>query len=623
MTRVPPSERAAQMSQALSLADQLRRDGRSPEAEQICRNILSTEPNAVPALNFLSLLLRDRNEIAEAETLMRRALELAPREAALFNGIGSILSRKRDIAGAELGFRQAIALKPDYAEAHYNLGCALRELGRRDEAMQSLQTTLALKPAFADAMIQLAALLNEAGRRDEALTLLDRALAAEPQNFSAHYYRGLVLFELQRLDEAIFSLRQAVALRPQSYEAQYALGNALNNANQEQEALASYQKAIEASPGFIEAHVDFNALAWSMGRADLRFKSFEYAKSRIGEQTGLLLAESEQRMRFHEAAEAERLLRRALALAPERSEIRNALGRSLVMQGRMSESIPVFESAIEAQPLGISHYQELAIAHLHSRKPEEALKTVNRALAVAPFEQLTLGLLTLAYRELGDARYGSLTDVSSLVRTYDLPPPPGYSDPESFNRALAEELSRLHTRRVEPFDQTLRGGTQTMGHLFARRSSNIQMLRERISEAVADYIRSMPDQPAHPLFMRKQQEFSFRGSWSCRLRSSGYHTNHVHPQGWISSVYYVALPGEVTDARDEQGWLKFGESNLNLGALDRQSDTVQPAVGKLVLFPSYFWHGTVPFVSGDTRLTVAFDIVPGRLPNSQVPVKSY
>jgi hypothetical protein len=37
---------------------------------------------------------------------------------------------------------------------------------------------------------------------------------------------------------------------------------------------------------------------------------------------------------------------------------------------------------------------------------------------------------------------------------------------------------------------------------------------------------------------------------------------------------------------------------------------VTPAVGKLVLFPSYFWHGTVRFTANRPRLTVAFDVVP-------------
>jgi len=38
--------------------------------------------------------------------------------------------------------------------------------------------------------------------------------------------------------------------------------------------------------------------------------------------------------------------------------------------------------------------------------------------------------------------------------------------------------------------------------------------------------------------------------------------------------------------------------------------SVRPEVGLLVLFPSYFWHGTLPFHSEQLRLTVAFDVVP-------------
>jgi len=37
---------------------------------------------------------------------------------------------------------------------------------------------------------------------------------------------------------------------------------------------------------------------------------------------------------------------------------------------------------------------------------------------------------------------------------------------------------------------------------------------------------------------------------------------------------------------------------------------VQPLVGRLVLFPSYMWHGTVPFRALQNRTTVAFDVLP-------------
>jgi len=116
--------------------------------------------------------------------------------------------------------------------------------------------------------------------------------------------------------------------------------------------------------------------------------------------------------------------------------------------------------------------------------------------------------------------------------------------------------------------------------------------------------------PAIPFLARKSGAFDFSGSWSCRLNSSGYHTNHVHTKGWISSAYYVDLPPAVAAGEGNQGALKFGESPFGLGDDDRPSRIVTPGVGKLVLFPSYFWHGTVRFKADRPRLTVAFDVVP-------------
>ena len=81
--------------------------------------------------------------------------------------------------------------------------------------------------------------------------------------------------------------------------------------------------------------------------------------------------------------------------------------------------------------------------------------------------------------------------------------------------------------------------------------------------------------------------------------------DHVHPQGWLSSAYYVELP-EAAESRE--GWLKFGEPGVRIDGCAAEH-FVQPECGLLVLFPSYFWHGTVPFHEGG-RLTAAFDVIP-------------
>ena len=73
--------------------------------------------------------------------------------------------------------------------------------------------------------------------------------------------------------------------------------------------------------------------------------------------------------------------------------------------------------------------------------------------------------------------------------------------------------------------------------------------------------------------------FAFSGSWSVRLHVGGHHSNHIHPEGWISAVYYVALPDAVVSG--EQGWLTFGETGLKLGARERIDRKVRPEPGLL------------------------------------------
>ena len=105
-------------------------------------------------------------------------------------------------------------------------------------------------------------------------------------------------------------------------------------------------------------------------------------------------------------------------------------------------------------------------------------------------------------------------------------------------------------------------------------------------------------------------DVAFAGSWSVRLASEGFHVNHIHASGWLSSACYIALPPEVADGSDTAGALQFGAPDSAFGLDLAPRRVVAPAEGRLVIFPSYLWHGTLPFESETHRLTVAFDAVP-------------
>jgi len=122
----------------------------------------------------------------------------------------------------------------------------------------------------------------------------------------------------------------------------------------------------------------------------------------------------------------------------------------------------------------------------------------------------------------------------------------------------------------------------------------------------------MPEDDSHPLFSRKAKSFRFSGSWSVKLVSGGFHVNHVHPEGWISSACYIYLPESMKSSDSNEGCIKFGESPLNLGEREGIERIVRPQAGQMALFPSYCWHGTFDVHCGedDFRLTAPLDVVP-------------
>ena len=561
------------LPEALSEIERLRRAGRAAEAEQACRRLVHAHPQDPAVLNALTMLLVARNAFAEAEDAANRAVAAAPGEAVLVNTLGNIHYKLDRLADAEAAYRQAVTLKPAYAVAWYNLGLVLKAMGRLEEALGAQQRAVSLDPRHAGAQAQI----------------------------------GLLLHRLRRPEQAAAALQQAVRLAPDHAEAHCVLGHALAASSREDEALAAYRQAIALKPDYAEAHRAFNDLAWSMGRDVRREPSWHWARQRVGDKPELLLGEAELKLQFGDGAAAEPLLRQAQA-ASERPEIANALGQALALQGRTEDAEEAYAQAIRLEPGNVRHHQDLATCLLRGRKPAAARTVLETALVRWPHDQMLLGCLTVAYRALGDSRFTQLVD-EHLVREFSLPLPAGFANAGAFNASLAGELERLHTQRAAPLDQTLRHGTQTTGSLFERDAKPIALLREAIRETVAQYIRELPQDDTHPFLARRREAFRFAGSWSCRLTSAGFHTNHIH-SAWISSAYYVDLPDTVRDGAG--GALKFGESQFLLGEDDRPMQEVTPVVGKLVLFPSYYWHGTTPFVSDRARLTVAFDVLPVR-----------
>jgi hypothetical protein len=210
---------------------------------------------------------------------------------------------------------------------------------------------------------------------------------------------------------------------------------------------------------------------------------------------------------------------------------------------------------------------------------------------------------------MDDARYAQWHDYGRLVRARPLATPPGWTSLEGFLSDLAASVRGLHRLRGHPIGQSLRRGVQSPQCLTRVADPVIQAFLAAVDPPIRDYLDSVRrdgealDRPWTP-----RRGYRLERAWSVLLRPHGFHVDHLHPKGWISSACHIELPDAVETGH--QGWLKFGEPGIPTSPRLGPEHYVKPRPGHLVLFPSYMWHGTVPFAGTESRLSAAMDIVP-------------
>ncbi len=440
-----------------------------------------------------------------------------------------------------------------------------------------------------------------AAGNDAALDEQRCLVARNPRDVIALHNLGVELRKRDRHDEALETLELAVALGAKAPETATVLAHLLADFGRFDEAVALYHHVLDVHPDMIDAHETLARLLPQIGRCDEAFDSYRQALLRAP-GSGLL---------WLSALSAAKDLRDADQLLAWVADIEARFGpepfldvlaaQAHMWRGEDSIALHKLANVISTEPANPAAHATIAQIFLRNGdlfKAEAAALTASR---LAPDDQTAWALLTVIWRLSNDPREQWLADYDRLIMEIDL-------DGIDLT-ATSATLSGLHRTLEHPAEQSLRGGTQTRGLLFDKVDPAITTLRESIERGISTALAALPDDPAHPFLRRATGGFAFAGSWSVRLRSAGHHIGHIHPAGWLSSATYIDLPPEV-DGSGQAGALTFGvpESALGLDLPPRR--VIAPRAGKLVLFPSYFWHGTVPFISDQPRLTVAFDAVP-------------
>ncbi|MBT8132786.1 MAG: tetratricopeptide repeat protein [Gammaproteobacteria bacterium] len=604
------SQRHAQLPDGLRQAVIAHEDGQLDAAYPLYRQFVKDNPEHPTALQLFGLLLSQRGMYESAIILMQQSLDLFPQQPEVANNLGNALANNGRAEDAIASYANAVSLKPDYVEAWRNQGLCYTRMNRFDEAADSFEQCTRIRPDDAKAWMSLGNIRQQQKRHDDAIACYQKALEIEPEYAEAHHNLGLTLRLMHRPDEALQHYEKAQALGLDRPELRHNIGNALIDMQQPERAISAYKSALVENPADIDTHKNLNSLLWQQGHEDEYLNSYETALKKMPEAVPLRLAYAVSLAQVDKFDQAARVLEEGLLTAPDNAEIRSQLAYVREGQGRWDDALLVHDATVKMPGAIPNHFISYARALLACGKPDEALLQAQAGAAKMPYNQRALAYLGLCWRMLGDERDAYLNDYENMVRVYDLPLPNGFASAAEFNESLAHVIEPLHYARQHPAEQTLRGGSQTSGNLFNHRDQPIRDLITGVSQCVQDYITHFPANREHPLFSRTDKHFQYAASWSVKLGRCGFHEMHTHPLGWISSAYYVQLPSEIVESDKNGGGIKFGQPDIDLGEAGEARRVIQPNVGKLVLFPSYMWHGTIPFEADDPRMTVAFDVIP-------------
>lgn len=255
---------------------------------------------------------------------------------------------KNDFEAALIPLRKFLAEKPDVAFVHFQLAYALTALKHTDEARAEYKKAAELDPKMAEAQLNLGILLLEK----------DPAAAVAP-------------------------LRKATELLPSQTRPRFLLGLALERSGDATGATASFEAASHLDPNDVEAVTHLGAMYLRNARPTEAEAKFRHALELQPQSPMALqgLARSLDAQKRPDAADAYRAY---LAVEPHDDAARNRLIHILIEQQQYDAALAEIDRASAGQQPGVETLKLRADVQIAQKKLDDAIVTLQRAVALAP-----------------------------------------------------------------------------------------------------------------------------------------------------------------------------------------------------------------------------------------------
>ena len=374
----------------LNLGSALIEAERFDEGLEASRVAVEQRPDSAGALANVGRALVYFQQLEEAEDHLRRAVQIDPRSTTAHQNLAEALRKQERYAEAVESYRAVLAIDEGFALAYAGMGTALFGERRYVEALDAMATALSLQPELPTAAmlhLHMGRAARELGRLQEAAAHFERATEIEPDNIEPLLDLANLRTRQGRSEEADRILQRVRESKAGDPATLHNVAEALRTQGQYAEAIATYRTALVIDADFAPAHAGLGIALFQSERYEEALEALQQALTLqpelpiAGSSLHVFLGSAAQALGRPEAAE---YFAQAVRNDPRDREALDHLAMTRFGQQRYEEALALYRTMIDMDPDNALTHSNVGATLYHLGRLQEALVSVERALALDP-----------------------------------------------------------------------------------------------------------------------------------------------------------------------------------------------------------------------------------------------
>ncbi|HWQ07714.1 MAG TPA: tetratricopeptide repeat protein, partial [Holophaga sp.] len=383
---------------------------RPDDAERALRQALERNGQDPKTLELMGLLCLQRDLPQEAKNWFLKALSLHPRDPRTLRLLGITCELLEDAKGAEAQFIAALDVDASYFWGWHSLGELFLKRNNPEAGLRCIHRARSLQAREPASYFILAELFSEQGHLEVAQAELHQLLLLSPPAgvlAEAYSMLGEIRRDLGDRDGAVSYFSLATETDPEALNPWVSLGDLAREDRRWDDALRCYREALARDPDAADVEVQIGYVLLKKGQPLEGERCFLSAlESDPGEYSAYLgLSECYRHLQRRE--DQLRMVKEAMALAPEDPDVWNAQGVALEVGDRLVEATAAYEKALAFSPQHRKAANNLGFIlerRMTSGEPElreRAIEAWKRRLLLCRDEGQSLKMATEHLEKLG------------------------------------------------------------------------------------------------------------------------------------------------------------------------------------------------------------------------------